>query len=57
MCLRIRSSTITNLVERSNIDGPKIEQPTSLVIDITTWIAIYLDKTRCKSVWSELDVR
>jgi threonine dehydrogenase-like Zn-dependent dehydrogenase len=40
-----------------DIDRPKIEQPTSVVIDITTLVAIHLDKTRCRSVWSTLNVR
>jgi threonine dehydrogenase-like Zn-dependent dehydrogenase len=40
-----------------DIDGPTIEQPTSVVIDLTTGSAICLDKTRCRSVRSEFDVR
>jgi hypothetical protein len=39
-----------------DIDGPTIEQPTSVVIDTTTWIAIHLGKRRCKSIWSALNV-
>jgi hypothetical protein len=40
-----------------DIDGPTIEQLTGVVNVITTWIAIRLDRTRCKSVWRALDVR
>jgi hypothetical protein len=40
-----------------DIDGSTIEQPPSVMIDITTWIAVRLDKTRCRSVWRTLNVR